>query len=203
MTIYQTLQNATTFLAWTGLILGILTIISFLFSWGARFRLVGATIFSFLLSASCWAFNESYKPPFVVEGAQYAPVVYDNGFDLVVAQASEDFPNESIQPTLEQIAGNLKGGGRNGAQVHIRLRKLISTEEGKSKPLILGEVIRDIDKSITVKIEAQGFNELSQAEEIISDDFINQIKNQDLDKPAQSDEFLGDNLMYESELLEE
>tara|TARA_Y100001968_G_scaffold331944_1_gene388385 strand:+ start:1085 stop:1627 length:543 start_codon:yes stop_codon:yes gene_type:complete len=176
MTIYQTLQNATTFLTWTGIALGLLTIISFLISWGAKFRLIGATIFSFLLAASSWAFNESYTPPFVVEGAKYAPIVYDNGFDLVVAQASEDFPKESIQPTLEQIAGNLKGGGRNGAQVQIRLRKLISIEEGKSQPIILGEVIRDVDNSLTMNIEQQISDEISLPDEILEDNFIDQYQ---------------------------
>tara|TARA_Y100001968_G_scaffold69255_1_gene60367 strand:- start:1542 stop:2111 length:570 start_codon:yes stop_codon:yes gene_type:complete len=188
MTIYQTLQNATTFLSWTGLVLGLLTIISFFFSWGGRFRLVGATIFSFLLAASCWAFNESYKPPFVVEGAQNAPVVYDNGFDLVVAQASESFPSESIQPTLEQIAGNLKGGGRNGAQVHIRLRKLISTEEGKSTPVILGEVLRDIDQSITIRIEKQAEEEL--------------VEKQNYEEPTSLEDNLDNSYIEENQLIE-
>ena len=48
----------------------------------------------------------------VIEGAKYAPVVFDNGKDLVVIQASDDFPQEAINPTLQQVAGNLKGSGR-------------------------------------------------------------------------------------------
>ena len=83
MTIYHFLQNATTWLSWTGAGLGLATIICILFGWNAKFRLIGATIFTFLVAASCWAFNESYRPPFIVEGAEYAPVVYDNGLDLV------------------------------------------------------------------------------------------------------------------------
>ena len=102
-----------------------------------------------MLSGGSWAFARSYTPPVLVEGAQYAPVVYDNGADLVVAQAPEDFPNEAIQPSLEQIAENLKGGGRNGAQVNIRLRKIEEAGEGISKPVILGEVIKDLKESLS------------------------------------------------------
>ncbi len=46
-----------------------------------------------------------------------------------------------------QIAGNLKGGGRNGAQVKVRLRKIESAGDGISKPIILGEVINDLKES--------------------------------------------------------
>ena len=152
MSISQTLQDATIWIAWFGLALLLLTILFFLFNWGGKYRLVGSTIFTFLLSASCWAFTESYRPPFNVEGAQYAPVVYDNGFDLVVAQAPEGFSNEAIDPTLEQIAGNLKGGGRNRSMVHVRIRKLESIGEGISQPVILGEVLRDVVKNETLAL---------------------------------------------------
>ena len=153
MSISQTLEVITTWLAWSGLALGILTTIFFIFNWGGKYRLVGTTIFTLLLSASCWAFNESYRPPFNVEGSKYAPVVYDNGFDLVVAQAPQDFPEEAIEPTLQQIAGNLKGAGRNRSLVHVRIRKLQNVGEGLSKPVILGEVIRDVYKGTTSSLQ--------------------------------------------------
>ena len=153
MFISQTLQVAIAWLAWSGLGLAIVTIIFFIFNWPGKFRLVGATIFTLLLSLSCWAFVESYRPPFKVEGAKYAPVVYDNGFDLVVAQAPKGFPEEAIEPTLQQIAGNLQGGGPKRSLVHVRIRKLKKIEEGLSKPIILGEVIRDVQKNITLPLQ--------------------------------------------------
>ena len=144
MSFSQTIQDAATWFSWSGLALAIITILFFIFNWGGKYRLVGATIFTLLLSISCWAFSESYRPPLNVEGAKYAPVVYDNGSDLVVAQASEDFPEEAIEPTLQQIAGNLKGGGGNRSVVHVRIRKLEPVAEGVSKPVILGEVLLDV-----------------------------------------------------------
>ena len=147
MSMTEVIQDATKWLAWGGSGLGVATILAYIFSWGIKFRLTGITIFTLLLSASGWAFNQSYTPPFNVEGYKYAPIVYDNGFDLVVAQASNDFPEDAIKPTLMQIAGNLKGGGRNGAQVKVRLRKIESAGNGISRPIILGEVINDLKES--------------------------------------------------------
>ena len=100
MALDQLLISAVPWLGWTGLGLSLLTVVAFLTRWGLRFRLVGISSFTFLLAVSCWAFGISYTPPVVVEGAIRAPVVFDNGEDLIVAQASADFPSEAIEPTL-------------------------------------------------------------------------------------------------------
>ena len=158
MSMSEVIQDVTKWLAWGGSGLGILTVLAYLFKWGIKFRLTGATIFTLLLSASCWAFEQSYTPPFNVEGYKYAPIVYDNGFDLVVAQASKDFPKEAIKPTLLQIAGNLKGGGRNGAQVKVRLRKIVPAGDGISKPIILGEIINDLKESKIIELPDRNYS---------------------------------------------
>ena len=159
MSMSEVIQDVTKWLAWGGSGLSVLTILAYLFNWGIKFRLTGTTIFTFLLSASCWAFEQSYTPPFNVEGYKYAPIVYDNGFDLVVAQASNDFPKEAIKPTLLQIAGNLKGGARNGAQVKVRLRKIESAGNGISKPIILGELINDLKESKIIELPDRNYSE--------------------------------------------
>ena len=152
MSMSEVIQDITKWLALGGTALFVLTILAYLTGWGIKFRLTGVTIFTLLLSASCWAFEQSYTPPLNVEGYKYAPIVYDNGFNLVVAQASNDFPEESVKPTLLQIAGNLKGGGRNGAQVKVRLRKIESAGKGISKPIILGELINDLKESKIIEL---------------------------------------------------
>jgi len=157
MPLSELLNQSAIWLAWTGLGLIVITFISFVIGWKEKFRLVGITVFTLLLSGSCWAFSISYTPPLVVEGARYVPVVYDNGNDLVVAQAPEDFPDEAIKPTLEQLAGNLKGGGRSGAKVNIRLRKVEAAGVGISKPTVLGEVVRDIRESATTQIALEEY----------------------------------------------
>tara|TARA_Y100001968_G_C19018936_1_gene554180 strand:+ start:203 stop:658 length:456 start_codon:yes stop_codon:yes gene_type:complete len=146
MTLIPFLKVSTQWLAWLGIGLSLITIISFIFGWGVKYRLIGTTVFTFLLSGSCLAFSFSYEPNSIIEGAKYAPIVYDNGYDLVVAQASDTFPEDAVQPTLRQIAENIKGGVRNGAIVHVRLRQIDRVANGISSPKILGEVLRDTSK---------------------------------------------------------
>tara|TARA_Y100001968_G_C19454306_1_gene771303 strand:- start:5928 stop:6413 length:486 start_codon:yes stop_codon:yes gene_type:complete len=153
MNISQLLEISTKWFGWAGIFLVILAFFAFLFKWGIKFRLVGTSVFTLLLAGSCWAFNASYSPPSIIDGAIYAPIVYDNGFDLVVAQAPEDFPEEAIQPTLNQLANNLKGRGRNGSEVTIRLRKIQTFDQGKSKPIILGEIKKNIKEINNSKLE--------------------------------------------------
>ena len=152
MSLPELLEESTKWLGWSSLVLFLITLISFFVGWGQRFRLFGATAFTILLAGSTWAFATSYTAPVVIEGAVYVPTVYDNGSDLVVAQAPKDFPKDSVRPTLEQLAGNIKSGGRRGP-IHVRLRAIESEGEGISRPVILGEVIRDLSKSSTVLIE--------------------------------------------------
>ena len=170
MSISEVIQDVTKWLAWGGSGLGLLTVLAYITGWGIKFRLTGVTIFTLLLSASCWAFEKSYTPPFNVEGYKYAPIVYDNGFDLVVAQASNDFPEESIKPTLLQIAGNLKGGGRNGAQVKVRLRKIESVKDGISKPIILGEIINDLKESKIIELPRRNYSLIENSLETNNED---------------------------------
>lgn len=135
------LDRAIGWLAWSGLALALLTLVAFAGRWGVRFRLVGVTSFTLLLSVSCWAFDISYHPPVLVEGAMRAPVVFDNGDDLVVAQAQTGIRAEAVAPTLAQLAANLRTGGRGSQEVTVRLRQLESGPEGSSIPVVLGETI--------------------------------------------------------------
>ena len=143
MALDQLLISAVPWLGWAGLGLSLLTVVAFLTRWGLRFRLVGITSFTFLLAVSCWAFGISYTPPVVVEGAIRAPVVFDNGTDLVVATVPADLEPAAVSATLEQLAGNLRSAGRGSGTVKVRLRAFESAGEGISRPLILGETIRD------------------------------------------------------------
>ena len=179
MSMSEVIQDVTKWLAWGGSGLGALTVLAYLFRWGIKFRLTGITIFTLLLSASCWAFEQSYTQPFNVEGYKYAPIVYDNGFDLVVAQASNDFPEEAIKPTLLQIAGNLKGGGRNGAKVKVRLRKIEPSGDGISKPIILGELIKDLKESKIIELPDRSYSEI---ETLSNDADIKEITSLEIDE---------------------
>jgi hypothetical protein len=145
MPLPELLEGSSKWLAWSGLGLSVLTVVAFVTRWGLRFRLVGVSSFTLLLAVSCWAFSISYSPPVRVEGAVQVPIVFDNGTDLVVAQASSGFAQEAITPTLNQIAANLRPGGRN-MEVRVRLRQLQTESEGSSRPVVLGETKRDFSQ---------------------------------------------------------
>ena len=140
MSFFELLKSTPKIFGVIGVILFFITLITFFFNFPLKFRLTGATIFSFLLSIFSWAFLQSYSQNIKIDGAVYLPVVYDNGSDLIISKADQDFPIESIEPTLKQISSNLKKGSRSGRKVKIRIRSLEKISEGVSKPIVIGEV---------------------------------------------------------------
>ncbi len=133
-------------------VLLVLTVVAFLVRWGIRFRLVGITSFTVLLSLSCLAFAVSYTPRQTVEGAISVPVVFDNGSDLVVAAAPADMPLETFLPSVEQVAINLRGSGRGTQAVEVRLRRVESTADGTDTPVVLATAIRNLaDGSVSLR----------------------------------------------------
>ena len=93
---------------------------------------------------SSWAFIQSYTEKVAIEGAKYVPIVYDNGFDLIIAKVDDNFPEEAIDPTLEQLSENLRQGSRSGANVKIKIRKLEKISDGVSQPVVIGEVQKNV-----------------------------------------------------------
>ena len=144
MSFFELLENTPKIFGFFGIFLFICTIASFIFNLGLKFRLIGATIFSLLLSLSSWAFIQSYTEKVLIEDAKYVPIVYDNGFDLIIAKAEDGFPEESIGPTLDQLSENLRKGSRSGANVKIKIRKLVKISDDISKPVVIGEVQKNV-----------------------------------------------------------
>ena len=144
MSFFELLENTPKIFGLFGVFLFICTITAYVFNFGFKFRITGATIFSLLLSLSSWAFIQSYSEKVVIEDAKYVPIVYDNGFDLIIAKVDYDFPEESIKPTLEQLSENLRKGSRSGANVKIKIRKLEKISDGVSKPVVIGEVQKNV-----------------------------------------------------------
>ena len=144
MSFFELLENTPKIFGILGILLFIGTLIAFILNVGFKFRMIGATVFSLLLSLSSWAFIQSYSEKVLIEGARYVPVVYDNGFDLIIAKAEDDFPTESIEPTLNQLSENLRKGSRSGANVKIKIRKLEKISDDVSKPVIIGEINKTV-----------------------------------------------------------
>ena len=144
MSFFELLGNTPKIFGFLGIFLLCVTVIAFIFNFGFKFRIIGATIFSLLLSLSSWAFIQSYTEKVIIEDAKYLPIVYDNGFDLIIAKADDDFPEASIEPTLEQLSKNLRKGSRSGANVKIKIRKLEKISDDVSKPVVIGEVQKNV-----------------------------------------------------------
>ena len=144
MSFFELLENTPKIFGFLGIFLLCVTVIAFIFKFSFKFRIIGATIFSLLLSLSSWAFIQSYTEKVVIEDAKYVPIVYDNGFDLIIAKADDDFTEESIEPTLEQLSENLRKGSRSGANIKIKIRKLEKISDGVSKPVVIGEVQKNV-----------------------------------------------------------
>ena len=144
MSFFELLDNTPKIFGFFGIFLFICTLVAFIFNLGFKFRIIGATIFSLLLSLSSWAFIQSYTEKVVIEDAKYVPIVYDNGFDLIIAKAEDNFPEDSIEPTLKQLSENLRKGSRSGANVKIKIRKLDKISDGVSKPVVIGEVQKSV-----------------------------------------------------------
>ena len=140
MSFFELLKSTPKIFAIIGIILFFITLLTYFFNFKIKFRLTGATIFSFLLSLFSWAFLQSYIENVKVEGAIYAPIVYDNGTNLIIAKANKDFDQISVKPTLEQLSLNLKRGSRSGQTVKIKLRSIEKISEDISKPIVLGEI---------------------------------------------------------------
>ncbi len=133
---------------WLGVasaVLLLLTVVAFVVRWGIRFRLVGITSFTVLLSLSCLAFAVSYTPRQQVEGAISVPVVFDNGSDLVVAAAPAQMDPQAYGPSVQQVALNLRGSGRGTQMVEVRLRRVEPIGEGSDVPVVLATAIRNLD----------------------------------------------------------
>ena len=110
MSFFELLRITPKIFGLLGIFLLLGTLIAFIFNLAFKFRITGAAIFSLLLSLSSWAFIQSYKENIKIDGAKYVPIVYDNGFDLIVTKADNEFSEESIEPTLKQLSANLKKG---------------------------------------------------------------------------------------------
>ena len=144
MSFFELLKITPKIFGFLGIFLLCITLISFIFDFGFKFRIIGATIFSLLLSLSSWAFIQSYSEKVVIENAKYLPIVYDNGFDLIIAKAEDDFPEDYNEPTLKQLSENLRKGSRSGANVKIKIRKLEKISDDVSKPVVIGEVQKSV-----------------------------------------------------------
>lgn len=128
--------------ALTTVALAVITAIAFLFKWGLRFRLVGATGFMGVLTAGL--FGLSFQPisQTIVPGAVPYKTVFDSGAAQVVITVPNDITQTGLEATLQEAASNLlkpsRIGGSGQKTPTIRARGMIH-DKGTSELVYVGK----------------------------------------------------------------
>jgi hypothetical protein len=146
---------------------GLLAGLGFLFKWGIRFRLVGATGFMIVLTAGLFALGIVPFTRTVVPGAVRFFTVFDSGATQAVITVPQTISESELRATLEQAASDLYSYGRLGRgedQLTIRARTIVHPKPGLSQPLFLGQVKRSLsvreDDQMTIEVFSENLAKL-------------------------------------------
>jgi hypothetical protein len=153
------------------LVFGAIALLSFLFKWGIRFRLVGATGFLAVLTVGLFGLGVVPFTRTVVPGAVRYSTVYDSGADRVVIVVPQSITETELSATLRQAASNLFSPGRlsrGDDKLTIQARTVLHPQPGVSQPLYLGQIKRSLfirdDEQMEIKLYSESFAQLPQPE---------------------------------------
>lgn len=151
---------------WVGiatLVCAVLAILGFVFQWGIRFRLIGATGFIGVLSAGLIALSLVPFTRTVIPGALRFSRVYDSGAtQVVIALPPKPITESELSATLRQAASDLYSLGRLGRgddQLTVRVRTILHPEPGVSQPLYLGQIKRSLSERNDPQMEITLYQE--------------------------------------------
>jgi len=161
-----------TYSIWSGYLtiaLFLLTLIAWIAGWGFKFRLIGATSFMGVITASIFALGLGLFSHTTISGAARYSLVYDNGFNKAVIVVPPDIDQSAIAPTLRQAVADLSTYGRTGSngndQFTIALRTVLHPQDTISIPLYLGQAKRSFsaveNNDITIQIFEENLEALS------------------------------------------
>jgi hypothetical protein len=144
----ETFLDATKWMAIATLGFALLAAISFVFQWGWRFRLVGATGFAAVLTVGL--FGLSFEPlrATTVPGAIPYVTVFDSGAAQIVIKVPLTVTDSELQATLQQAGQNLLRASRLGVPGQlptIRARTIIHQDSGISELVYLGQIQPNLD----------------------------------------------------------
>jgi hypothetical protein len=160
---------------WSGiatLIFAVITLLGFIFKWGIRFRLAGATGFMLVVTGGLFPLSLTPLTRTVVPGAVRYKLVFDNGSSQAVIATPPQITSSELDATLRQAASDLFSYGRLGTpqdnQLTIRARSIVHPEPGLSVPLYLGQIKRSLsnrdDDSLQIDIYQDNLAKLSTYE---------------------------------------
>ena len=142
----------------------VLAIVGFLFKWGFRFRLVGATGFMAVLTIGLFGLSLGLFSRAEIPNAVKFNLVYDTGANQAVITIPATITPTELEATLQQAAIDLFSYGRTATngdnQLTIRARTQIHQEK-VTYPLYLGQIRRSLvqkdDNNATVTIFEDSF----------------------------------------------
>ncbi len=129
----------------------VFTVAAFIFGWGFRFRMVGITAFTGVLTVGLFGFGLAFFQRPIIDGAARYSLVYDTGGVETVIAVAVDLDDDTLDATLRQAALDLYSPGRLGAAVSplvVRAREIRHLDNGVSQPVYLGEISRSLTKRI-------------------------------------------------------
>lgn len=133
----------------TAIVSAALTVIAFVFKWGLRFRLVGATGFMIVLTAGLITLGLVPFTRTVIPGAIRYTVVFDTGATQSVIAVPPTITDDQLDATLRQAASDLYSPGRvgrGGNQLIIRARTIVHPNSTSSQPIYVAEVKRSLSE---------------------------------------------------------
>ena len=157
---------------WSGiatLIFALITVVGFIFKWGIRFRLAGATGFMLVVTGGLFPLSLTPLTRTVIPGAVRYKLVFDNGSSKAVIATPPQITSSELDATLKQAASDLFSYGRLGTpqdnQLTIRARTILHPEPGISVPLYLGQIKRSLssrdDNGMEIDIYEDNLGKLS------------------------------------------
>ncbi|MGB3534306.1 MAG: Ycf51 family protein [Microcoleaceae cyanobacterium] len=150
---------------WFGLltlVFAAITVLGFIFKWGIRFRLVGATAFMGVLTGGVIGLGLGLFDRTEIPNAVRYSRVFDNGAREIVIAVPSDISPTQLEATLQQAAGDLFSPGRMGRSdqfMTIRARTIIHPEIGVSEPVYVGAVKRSVYQREDNNLQIQVFSE--------------------------------------------
>ncbi len=145
----------------------LLTGIAFAQKWGFRFRMVGITAFSVVLTVGLFALSLAPIVPAEVEGAAPYTVVFDRyGPEVAIAVPPTITPDQLVA-TLTKAGQNLAVPGRNGqggTEMTVWARAIVHPQPGVSAPVYVGTLRRSLqrgpDPNATLTLHPEGWARL-------------------------------------------
>ncbi|CAN1213475.1 Ycf51 family protein [Tumidithrix helvetica PCC 7403] len=144
------------------LIAALITGIAFVRQWGWRFRLVGITSFSVVLTVGLFALSIAPITRTSVSGSVRYSLVYDRYGAQAVISVPPTVTAPQLEATLKQAADNLFSSGRSGHgenQLTIRARTVVHLSDALSQPVYIGQVKRSLHQRNDPNMEVQIYPE--------------------------------------------